>query len=140
MIGLYLQGEGDPAEAAQVLQYGLDYLHMMLLGLVPFALTNAYASTLRETGETTVPMTAGVVAVLVNLVLNYVLIFGHFGAPEMGVRGAALATAISRYVELAIVATISYGRFLSEKRAFSVKFFTKSASKILYFATLRIFF
>lgn len=103
LIGLYLQGEGDPAEAAQVLQYGLDYLHMMLLGLVPFALTNAYASTLRETGETTVPMTAGVVAVLVNLVLNYVLIFGHFGAPEMGVRGAALATAISRYVELAIV-------------------------------------
>ena len=87
-----------------MLQYGLDYLHMMLLGLVPFALTNAYASTLRETGETTVPMTAGVVAVLVNLVLNYVLIFGHFGAPEMGVRGAALATAISRYVELAIVA------------------------------------
>ena len=104
LIGLYLQGEGDPAEAAQVLQYGLQYLHMMLLGLVPFALTNAYASTLRETGETTVPMTAGVVAVLVNLVLNYVLIFGHFGAPEMGVRGAALATAISRYVELAIVA------------------------------------
>lgn len=103
LIGLYLQGEGDAAEASQVLHYGLKYLHAMLWGLVPFALSNAYASTLRETGQTTVPMVAGVVAVLTNLVLNYVLIFGHFGAPALGVVGAAVATVISRYVELAIV-------------------------------------
>lgn len=103
LIGLYLQGEGDAAEASQVLHYGLKYLHAMLWGLVPFALSNAYASTLRETGQTTVPMVAGVVAVLTNLVLNYVLIFGHFGAPALGVVGAAAATVISRYVELAIV-------------------------------------
>lgn len=104
LIGLYLTGEGEAATAAGALRYGLDYLHMMLWGLLPFALTNAYASTLRETGKTSVPMAAGITAVLVNLVLNYVLIFGHFGAPEMGVRGAALATVLSRYVELAIVA------------------------------------
>ena len=105
LISLYLQGEGDPAEAAQVLQHGLDYLHMTFWGFVPFALSNAYSSTLRETGQTTVPMVAGITAVFTNLILNYVLIFGHFGAPVMGVRGAALATAISRYVELAIVVT-----------------------------------
>ena len=103
LINLYLQGEGDAAEAAQVLYYGLKYMRVMLWGLVPFALCNAYASTLRETGQATVPMVAGVVAVLVNLVLNYVLIFGHFGAPELGVEGAAIATVISRYVELLIV-------------------------------------
>ena len=103
LINLYLQGEGDPTEAAQVLQYGLDYLYMTFWGFVPFALSNAYASTLRETGQTTVPMVAGITAVFTNLILNYVLIFGHFGAPVMGVRGAALATAISRYVELTIV-------------------------------------
>ena len=103
LISLYLQGEGDPAEAAQVLQYGLDYLYMTFWGFVPFALSNAYASTLRDTGQTTVPMVAGITAVFTNLILNYVLIFGHFGAPVMGVRGAALATAISRYVELSIV-------------------------------------
>ena len=103
LISLYLQGEGDPAEAALVLQYGLDYLYMTFWGFVPFALSNAYASTLRETGQTTVPMVAGITAVFTNLILNYVLIFGHFGAPVMGVRGAALATAISRYVELSIV-------------------------------------
>ncbi len=104
LIGLYLTGEGDAATAAGALNYGLEYLQVMLWGFLPFALSNAYASTLRETGKTIVPMVGGITAVLVNLVLNYVLIFGHFGAPQMGVAGAALATVISRYVELAIVA------------------------------------
>ena len=103
LIGLYLTGEGDAATAAGAMEYGLGYLSVMLWGLIPFALSNAYSSTLRETGETVVPMVGGIAAVFVNLVLNYVLIFGHFGAPEMGVEGAALATVISRYAELAIV-------------------------------------
>ena len=103
LIRLYLQGEGSPEDAAKVLDYGLEYLYMTFWGFVPFAISNAYSSTLRETGNTTVPMVAGITAVFVNLILNYVLIFGHFGAPQMGVAGAALATAISRYVELAIV-------------------------------------
>ena len=104
LIQVYLNGEGDLTNAAQSLAYGKDYLDVMLWGLVPFALANAYASTLRETNKTMVPMVAGIAAVLVNLCLNYVLIFGHFGAPAMGVTGAAVATVISRYVELAIVA------------------------------------
>lgn len=104
LIGLYLTGEGSAAEAAEALTYGREYLTVMLFGLIPFALSNAYASTLRETEETFVPMLGGVAAVFVNLGLNYVLIFGHFGAPAMGVAGAALATVISRFVELAIVA------------------------------------
>ena len=104
LVGLYLTGEGDAATAAGALRYGLDYLHVMIWGFLPFALTNTYSSTLRETGETFVPMVGGIAAVLVNLCLNYVLIFGHFGAPKMGVEGAALATVISRYAELAIVA------------------------------------
>ena len=103
LIGLYLQGEGDPREAAMALGHGLSYLRIMLIGLVPFALTNAYSGTLRETGETMVPMIAGICAVLVNLALNYILIFGHFGAPQMGVEGAAVATVVSRFAELAIV-------------------------------------
>ena len=48
-------------------------------------------------------MMAGIIAVFVNLILNYLMIFGHFGLPAMGVQGAALATVISRYVELLIV-------------------------------------
>ena len=104
LIGLYLTGDGDAATAAGAMEYGLKYLAIMIWGFFPFALANAYSSTLRETGETFVPMVAGIIAVLVNLCLNYILIFGHFGAPAMGVEGAALATTISRYVELIIVA------------------------------------
>ena len=103
LIGLYLQGEGEAAVAQQTMDYGKTYLAVMLIGLLPFALSNAYAGTLRECGQTVVPMVAGIVAVLTNLVLNYVLIFGHFGAPAMGVTGAAVATVISRFVELGIV-------------------------------------
>lgn len=104
LIGIYLQGEGNPAEAAAILGYGKDYLQVIVWGLLPFALCNAYAGTLRETGNTVVPMIGSVVAVFVNLILNFVLIFGFAGIPAMGVRGAALATVISRFVELAIVA------------------------------------
>ena len=103
LIGLYLTGEGDPQTAASALNYGLSYLQVMLWGLIPFAISNTYASTLRETGKTTVPMAAGITAVFVNLGLNYVLIFGKLGLPALGVQGAALATVISRYVELMIL-------------------------------------
>jgi putative MATE family efflux protein len=104
IIGLYLTGDGDAAMAQGAMEYGLKYLRIMIWGFLPFALSNTYSSTLRETGVTVVPMAAGICAVFVNLILNYVLIFGHFGAPALGVEGAAIATVISRFVELTIVA------------------------------------
>ncbi len=104
LIALYLQGEGEVENAQLSLAYGMRYLRLMFLGLPAFALSNAYSSTLREGNQTAVPMVAGICAVLVNLVGNYVLIFGHLGLPALGVEGAAIATVISRYVELAIVA------------------------------------
>ncbi len=104
LISLYLTGEGSAADAFEVLNYGREYLSVMFWGLLPFGIANAYSGTLKESEETFVPMVAGVAAVFVNLFLNYVFIFGHFGAPAMGVKGAALATVISRYVELLLVA------------------------------------
>jgi len=103
LISLYLHEGGETGDIVATAGYGAGYLRVMLWGLLPFALMQAYAGTLRETGETLLPMKAGIVAIVVNLVLNYILIFGHFGAPAMGVEGAALATVISRYVECAIV-------------------------------------
>lgn len=103
LIGLYLHEGGETGDIAATARYGAEYLQVMLWGLLPFALTQTYASTLRETGETMLPMKAGVAAIFVNLVLNWVLIFGNLGAPRMGVAGAALATVISRYVEMFIV-------------------------------------
>ena len=104
LIRLFLTGEGSAADAAAILDFGKEYLLIMILGLVPFALSSAYATTLRECGETLVPMLSSFAAVFCNLVLNYVLIFGHFGFAPMGAAGAAIATVVSRYVELAIVA------------------------------------
>ncbi len=104
LISLYLKGEGDPAKAAKTLAFGARYLKVMLIGMLPFALTNCYSSTLRESGQTVVPMVAGIIAVFVNLAGNAILIFGYLGAPRLGVVGAAAATVISRFVELAIVA------------------------------------
>ncbi len=104
LIGLYLKGDGDAAKAAEILGYGMDYLEVMLIGLIPFALANVYSSTLRECGQTVVPMVAGIVAVVVNLIGNSILIFGLFGAPALGAVGAAISTVISRFVELGIVA------------------------------------
>lgn len=103
LITLYLQGDGAPESAAATLRYGREYLQIMLPGLIPFMLVQIYASTLRECGQTVLPMKAGVVAVIVNLSFNYILIYGKLGAPALGVRGAAIATVISRCVEAAIV-------------------------------------
>lgn len=103
LISLYLKGSGSAEDISATFGYGRNYLDIMLIGFIPFTIAFVYASTLRECGETFVPMVAGVVAVVINLVFNYILIFGHFGAPKMGVAGAAIATVISRFVECLIV-------------------------------------
>lgn len=103
LILLYLHGEGNDAALQATLGYGQEYLLVMLFGLLPFGVEQIYTSTLRECGETKVPMVAGVTAVCVNLVLNYLLIFGKCGMPRLGVVGAAIATVVSRYVQAAVV-------------------------------------
>ena len=103
LISLYLHEGGDTGDLVATLVYGKEYLAIMLWGLIPFVVQQAYASTMREVGETVLPMKAGIVAIFVNLVLNYLLIFGKFGFPVMGVRGAALATVLSRFVETSII-------------------------------------
>lgn len=108
LISLFLHEGGESGNIEQTLLYGEKYLHWILLGLVPFALSQVYSGTLRETGETVVPMAAGVTAVFVNLIFNFLLIYGNFGFPKMGVEGAAIATVMSRYVELCIIAVWSH--------------------------------
>lgn len=103
LISLFLHQTDGIGNAEATLAFGLDYLSIMLVGLVPLSIAMAYSNTLRGTGDTRLPMIAGVVSVFVNLVLNYVLIFGHFGAPAMGVSGAAVATVAARFVEAFII-------------------------------------
>lgn len=110
LISLYLSEDGTGGDLVRTLSYGKSYLYIMLIGLVPYAIAQSYASTLRDTGETRLPMKAGIAAVLVNLVFNYILIFGKFGAPALGASGAAIATVISRFVETGIILAAVHGK------------------------------
>ncbi len=103
LISMYLAKDTAPEEAAATISFALTYLKIMLVGLIPFTVSQIYASTLRETGETRLPMIASVTAIIVNVVFNYLLIFGKFGFPKLSVAGAAIATALSRFVETAIL-------------------------------------
>lgn len=129
LLSMYIAEDSLPEEFAATLRYGSDYLKIMLIGLVPFAAAQVYESTLREVGHTKPPMIASVAAIGVNLVFNYILIFGNEGlkflpfAP-MGVSGAAIATVMSRFVEFFII----LGYVHKNKERFS---FIKGAYKSL---------
>lgn len=103
LISLYLDESNSAIANEETLHYAMEYLQIMLVGFLPFVVVQIYASTLREISEAVLPMIAGVIAVFVNLVLNYILILGNFGAPALGVVGAAIATVTSRFVECFIV-------------------------------------
>ncbi len=108
LINQYLKGEGSAEDIAQSLVFAKQYLKIMLIGILPFALTQVYSGTLRETGETVMPMKAGIVSVCVNFTFNLLLIFGYLGFPRLGVAGAALATVIARFAELAFIGYITH--------------------------------
>ena len=103
LISLFLHQSDEGLDLTKTLGHAKEYIYIMLLGLLPFAVTQSYSGTLRETGQTVVPMFAGMVAFVVNMSLNYILIFGKLGAPELGVQGAAIATVIARYTECIVV-------------------------------------
>ena len=103
LISLYLTsetGEGDPT---LTLQCAKSYMKIILVGFIPFGLTQAYASIVKETGQTFIPMVAGLIGVVFNAVFDYILIFGFGPIPAMGIEGAAIATVMARFVECAIV-------------------------------------
>ena len=102
LIQLFLNDD-SAANIAMTHEAGMRYLSVMMIGMIPFTITQTYASTLRETGQTILPMAAGISAVFVNLVLDYAFIFGFAGVPAMGVKGAAIATVIARVIEMSIV-------------------------------------
>lgn len=98
LISFYLHESGQ--NAIETLHHAGQYMAFMLAGLLPFGLTQVYSTVLRSVGETRLPMRGSLIAVALNLLGNYILIFGHVGFPAMGVRGAALATVLSRFAEL----------------------------------------
>ena len=138
-ISIFMKGEmNSPANAdvpleeliqrvAKATEEGKKYLSVMLWGLPPFVIAQSYAGSMREMGRTMATMVASVIAILTNLVLNFLFIYGTremtlFGATftmwgaDLGVSGAALATIISRYVEMAVV--VIYAHLHQERYVF----------------------
>ena len=109
LISLYLH-EGEEIDPALTLGYAKEYLGILLFALLPYTVSQVYGGTLRATGNTVPPMIAALLGVLTNLGLNRVLIFGAFGLPALGVRGAAIATVIARVVECLAVVLYSHLR------------------------------
>lgn len=103
LISLYLTDTSGNGATGAALQYGLQYLIIMMAGLIPFAVIQSYATNIKGTGQTLLPMIASFVAVGSNAILDYLLIFGIGPFPELGVQGAALATVIARYIEALMI-------------------------------------
>ena len=103
LIHAFLHEGSKSGNIEATYDFAKTYLFIMLIGIPPFILSNVYSTTLKEAGHTFIPMVAGVSAVFVDLVFNYLLIFGKFGFPQLGVAGAAIATGMSRYIECAIL-------------------------------------
>ncbi|MDR1566240.1 MAG: MATE family efflux transporter [Treponema sp.] len=103
LIGIY-------SRDALVIETGAAYLRVLAPSFIPFGITMVLVLTLRSVEKVRLAIAATLIALSMNAVLNYLFIFGAGPVPAMGVRGAALATVISRYAEMLIVVTVSYAR------------------------------
>lgn len=124
ILNLFINSkEGELSNPAVVLASGKKYILIMLIGNVFFMIKEIYATSLREMKETLFPMICGVIAILINLTFNYLLIFGNFGFPKLGIVGAAIATVLSRIVEMIII--IVYTTLKRQKYPFIIGVYKK---------------
>lgn len=91
------------ADQADVTQFARQYLAIVCFSYIPYALCYSLIGMLRAVEVVRMTVYTTLASLVVNVSLNYILIFGHLGFPAMGVRGAAIATVVSRVVELAVV-------------------------------------
>lgn len=87
-------------ESDNAIAIGVAYLGVVCISYPFTAATDIYVSTMRAIGEVKVPVISSVFAIIVNIILNYILIFGKLGMPILGVVGAAIATVVARIFEL----------------------------------------
>ena len=94
----------------EITALALQYLPVLCLSYLPFALTAAMIGMLRGVEVVRVTLYATAVSLVTNITLNYILIFGKLGLPALGVRGAAIATVLARLIEAAVVANYLFRR------------------------------
>lgn len=94
----------------KVIELGAQYIGIIALSLLITSISIVYATILRSTEHVKFPMVASLIGLTLNTILNYLLIFGKFGFPELKVRGAAIATVIARGIEFCIILAFTYIR------------------------------
>ncbi len=104
-IGIFTEDQG-------VVEQGTTFIQIAAFSFIPTMLTIMYSSVLRSTGNVKLPLIVSICSVVTDVILNYLLIFGKFGFPEMGLRGAAISTVIVRIAEFLIIFLITYRRKL----------------------------
>lgn len=92
---------------ATLIEIGASYIRILSVAYLCWGLTEVYLSVLRSIGRVTISTALNCVAFIGNVILNAVFIFGLFGAPKLGATGVALATSISRLIELALCIVVS---------------------------------
>lgn len=98
---------------SEIIEQGMAYLSIIRFSYLFFSLTAVFMSAMRTVEIVRIAVNLSIVSLIVNCAINYVLIFGHFGAPQMGVRGAAIGTLVARIVEFILLSAFV---FLREKR------------------------
>ena len=88
----------DMNQPEDVVELAMPYLNLVALSLIPLVIFQAFKQFSEGLSQTKYPMYATIIANLVNFALNYVLIFGHFGFPKMGIIGAAIGTLVARFM------------------------------------------
>lgn len=94
----------------ETIKTGAAYLSLVAFSYPFIALSNTYVAMLRAVNEVKAPVIISSCTIFINITFNYIFIFGHFGAPVMGVTGAALATLIARIVECMALLLVVYLR------------------------------
>lgn len=125
----------------KVIKLGVDYLRIVIFSYVVFGVSFTFQIASRSTGNAKMPMVMSIVSFLINLVFNYLLIYGHFGFPRLEVKGAAYATLLARVVELLLVLYSIYSsngplrgtikEFTDWNRDFVIKYFKTSSPVIV---------
>ena len=132
-----------------VISLGKNYLRMVALSYIFTTISLAFAASLRSIGQTKIPMYGSLVGLVFNGILNYIFIFGKFGAPAMGVAGAALGTTVSRCMELSFILFIIYknknivagnlSQLLNFDFSLVIKFF-KTANDVMWIGGITAYF
>ena len=98
------------AGETQVIDLAMQYLPIVAFSYLPYALTTAMVGMLKGVEVVRVTLYAALLSLISNVIFNYILIFGRFGAPELGVVGAAIGTLAARTLECGIVCVYVFCR------------------------------